>query len=169
MEKSIYLAGGCFWCIGDYFSSLPYVNRVIVGYSGGDEKTPTYKDVKAQKTGHRETVEVLYQEGHLDELIDEFFNYVDPLDKDGQYIDKGHSYTLAIYYQNLKEKEYFTHRIQELSTKLGKEVYISLEPFKFFVKAEETHQDYGKINPEKLLEELRSSQRTCHLKIKGVK
>ena len=85
MQK-LYLAGGCFWCISDYFLMQDGVEEVNVGYSGGDEKDVTYELVKAQKTGHRESIEIIYDEKviSLEKLLDLYFIYVDILDEDGQ-------------------------------------------------------------------------------------
>ncbi|MCR4879544.1 MAG: peptide-methionine (S)-S-oxide reductase MsrA [Bacilli bacterium] len=161
-----YLAGGCFWCIADYLGSFNGVEEVTAGYSGGDEKEVKYEDVKAQKTHHRETIEVAYNDAiSLEDILDIFLSYVDPFDKDGQFIDKGHSYTLALYYQNDEEKELYEQKVEDLTRKSGQKVYISIEPFKFFVRAEEHHQQYSKKNPEAFYQELVDSNRTCHLKI----
>jgi len=160
-----YLAGGCFWCIADYLGSFFGVESVVAGYSGGDEKDISYNKVKSQTTGHRETIEVSYTDDiSLDVIVDIFLSYVDPFDKDGQYIDKGHSYTLALYYQNEKEKKLFTKKIKELEEKASQTPFISVEPFKFFIRAEEEHQEYSKKNPEAFYKELIASNRVCHLK-----
>ena len=160
-----YLAGGCFWCIADYLASFNGIEKIVSGYSGGDEKEVTYEEVKAQRTGHRETIEVSYtDEISLETIIDIFLSYVDPLDKEGQFIDKGFSYTLAFYYQNEKEKELYLRKIRDLEEKLGQKAYISVEPFKFFIRAEEYHQEYSKKNPEAFYKELVASNRTCYIK-----
>ena len=160
-----YLAGGCFWCIADYLGSFKGVEKIVAGYSGGDEKDVSYKEVKSQLTGHRETIEVSYTNDiSLETIIDIFLSYVDPYDKDGQYIDKGFSYTLAFYYQNDTEKDIYLRKIKDLEEKSSKKTFISVEPFKFFVRAEEEHQEYSKKNPEAFYKELVSSNRTCHLK-----
>ena len=160
-----YLAGGCFWCIADYLGSFFGVESVVAGYSGGEEKEVSYEEVKAQRTGHRETIEITYTDDiSLDVIVDIFISYVDPFDKEGQYIDKGHSYTLALYYQNDKEKRLYTKKIEELEQNSGKKAFISVEPFKFFIRAEEGHQEYSKKNPEAFYKELVASNRTCHLK-----
>ena len=161
-----YLAGGCFWCIADYLGSFDGVEKVVAGYSGGDEKKVNYQEVKSQLTGHRETIEVTYNNKiELDKIIDIFIEYVDPYDKEGQFIDKGHSYTLAFYYQNKDEKTLYEKKTKELEVKLHQKAYISVEPFKFFIRAEEEHQEYSKKNPDAFYQELVSSNRvSCHLK-----
>lgn len=160
-----YLAGGCFWCITDYLASFNGIEKIVSGYSGGDETNISYEEVKSQKTKHRETIEITYNENiSLDMIIDIYLSYVDPYDKEGQFIDKGYSYTLAMYYQNDKEKELYINKVKELEKQSNKEVYISIEPFKFFIRAEEYHQEYSKKNPEAFYEELIASNRVCHLK-----
>lgn len=164
--KEAYFAGGCFWCISDYFLSKcnNKVTDVVCGYSGGEEKNATYELVKSQKTKHRETIKIIYNEDkiNLKELLNLYIEYVDITDKEGQYIDKGYSYTLALYYQNDFEQKTFN----DLVNSLTKPCCIKIEPFNFFVEAEECHQHFGDKNPGKLLDELYESNRQCHLNLK---
>ena len=166
--KKLYLAGGCFWCIGDYFLMQDGVNEVNCGYSGGEEKEATYYQVKAQLTGHRESIEIIYDETmiSLDKLLDLYYNYVDVLDDDGQGIDRGHSYSLALYYQNEEERDIFLKRREIEEKKLQEKVSVSIEPFKFFIEAEKEHQHYSEKNPEEFEKELINSGRIDHLNSK---
>ena len=153
-------AGGCFWCVTPIYKMYG-VDKVVCGYSGGDEVNPTYEDVKHQKTGHRETIMLEYdpEKVSYSKLLDIFFANVDPFDSEGQFIDKGFSYTLAIYYNNDDEKNMAKERIDKLQADSGKEVYVALEPFKSFYEAEEYHQDYYLKNPEAFEKELIESGR----------
>ena len=155
-----YFAGGCFWCVTPIYK-IYGVDKVVCGYSGGDEVNPTYADVKAQKTGHRETIELEYEPKtvNYEKLLDIFLSNVDPFDGQGQFIDKGFSYTLAIYYQTDEEKEIALKKIQELEARSGKKTFIAVEPFKSFYRAEEEHQDYYLKNPEAFERELKESGR----------
>ena len=166
--KKLYLAGGCLWCIGDYFLMQDGVNEINCGYSGGDERNATYYEVKAQKTGHRESIEIIYDENviSLEKLIDLYFIYVDVLDDDGQMIDRGHSYSLALYYQNQEEQELFLTKKQRVEQNINAEAHVAIEPFKFFILAEEEHQHYSLKNPAVFLEELKESGRDKHLEMK---
>ena len=47
-------AGGCFWCMEPVFRLQKGVKDVVVGYAGGTRKDPSYAEVSAGKTGHRE-------------------------------------------------------------------------------------------------------------------
>ena len=153
-------SGGCFWCVTPIYK-LYGVDRVVCGYSGGDEENPRYQDVKAQRTGHREAILLEYdpEKVNYDRLLDIYFANVDPFDRDGQFIDRGFSYTLAIYYTCEEEKEKAEARIRALEQESGKQVWISVEPFRNFYPAEEEHQDYYLKNPEAFEEEMIRSGR----------
>ena len=105
--ETAYFAGGCFWCITPTFREMDGVYDVVSGYSGGDEVDPTYEDVKYQRTGHRETIRVDYDPAKVtfEKLFDIFLASVNPFDPDGQFIDRGHSYTLAVYYLNEAQRK----------------------------------------------------------------
>jgi peptide-methionine (S)-S-oxide reductase len=159
--KTAYFAGGCFWCITPTFKEMEGVADVISGYSGGQEKNPTYLDVKYQRTGHREAIRVDYfpEQVSFPQLFQIFLDGVDPFDPDGQFIDRGHSYTLAVYYLEEAEKEIACSKIRALEGTSGKPVYISVEPFKSFYTAEEEHQDYYRKHPVEFQQELVESGR----------
>lgn len=166
--KKLYLAGGCFWCISDYFLMQDGVNEVNVGYSGGSNKDVTYEKVKAQLTGHRESIEIVYDEEQisLNKLLDYYFSYVDVLDEGGQGIDRGHSYSLALYYQNEDERQIFLAEKLKIEKQMNSKINVAIEPFKFFVTAEKEHQHFSFKNPERFKEELIASNHLDHLKAK---
>lgn len=162
MDKgTAYFAGGCFWCITPAFRELPGVSNVVSGYSGGDEESPSYEDVKYQRTGHRETIRIDYDPAQVDfdRLMEIFLASVDPYDPDGQFIDRGFSYTLAIYYLSEDQRAAAQRKIQSLEKQAGAPVYICLEPFRSFYSAEEMHQDYYRKHPEEFRKEMIESGR----------
>ncbi|MDO4499807.1 MAG: peptide-methionine (S)-S-oxide reductase MsrA [Erysipelotrichaceae bacterium] len=160
MKKIAYFAGGCFWCITPIFKMYK-AEKVVCGYSGGNEVNPTYEDVKKQRTGHRETIAIYYDDEVVsyDKLVDIFLCNVDPFDEGGQFIDRGFSYTLAIYYQNEIEKNIAEEKIKKLEVESSKKTYIAIEPYKSFYEAEDYHQDYYLKNPEDFEKELIESGR----------
>ena len=166
--NKLYLAGGCFWCIGDFFLMQDGVEDTNCGYSGGDEKEVTYHQVKGQKTGHRESIEIIYDEKtiSLEKLLDLYFEYVDVLDEGGQGIDRGRSYSLALYYQNEEERKLFEEKKKAVENEMGSSIAVNIEPFKFFILAEKEHQHYSLNNPEEFEKELVASGRTEHLELK---
>ena len=160
MEKA-YFAGGCFWCITPTFREMDGVADVISGYSGGDEIAPTYEDVKNQRTGHRETICIEFdsEKVSFEALMDIFLCSVDPFDDGGQFIDRGFSYALAVYYRNENQKAVAEKLLGQLAREAGKNPYIAVEPFKNFYTAEEYHQNYDLKNPEAFRRELVDSGR----------
>jgi peptide-methionine (S)-S-oxide reductase len=161
VSETAYFAGGCFWCITPTFQEMECVCSVTSGYSGGDEADPTYEDVKYQRTGHRETIQVCYdaEKCTFAELMQVFLCGVDPFDEGGQFIDRGHSYTLAVYHTSQSQWEAASRQIRELEEISGREVFIALEPFLGFYPAEEEHQDYYLKHPKEFEEELIASGR----------
>lgn len=159
--KNAYFAGGCFWCVTPLFKELSGVSDVISGYSGGDEVSPSYDEVKKQKTGHREAIEIIYDPDKVSfsSLLDIYLQNVDPFDDGGQFIDRGFSYTLAIFYTSDSEKTITEKAIADLETSSQKKVYISVEPYKNFYEAEEYHQNYYLKNPDAFEKELIESGR----------
>ncbi len=160
-HETAYFAGGCFWCITPSFRELPGVHNVVSGFSGGEEADPSYLDVKYQRTGHRETIRIDYDPAQVsfDRLMDIFLASVDPYDPDGQFIDRGFSYTLAIYHCSEGQQKAAEARIRRLEEEAGQPVYIRVEPFKSFYQADEEHQDYYRKHPEEFRQELISSGR----------
>lgn len=160
-RETAYFAGGCFWCITPTFREMEGVYDVVSGYSGGEEENPAYEDVKYQRTGHRETIRIDYdpEKVTFEALMNVFLGSVDPHDPDGQFIDRGFSYTLAVYYLSQAQRTAAEGRIARLEEESGQPVYICVEPFKSFWRAEEAHQDYYRKHPEEFRQELIDSGR----------
>lgn len=156
-----YFAGGCFWCITPTFREWKGVSQVVSGYSGGLEENPTYEAVKGQLTAHRETIQIAYdpEQVSFETLLEIFLGGVDPFDAGGQFIDRGHSYTLAVYYLDEAQKAAAENAIRALEAESGKQVFIAIEPFRNFYTAEEYHQNYDLKNPEAFRKELEESGR----------
>ena len=159
--KTAYFAGGCFWCITPTFQEMVGVRKVTSGYCGGAEENPSYEDVKYQRTGHRETVRIDYNAEKVTfrQLMEVFLGGVDPFDGEGQFIDRGYSYTLAVYYQTEEERQTAHSCIRALEQRSGLPVCVCVEPFLRFYTAEEEHQDYYLKHPEDFRQELMVSGR----------
>ena len=159
--ETAYFAGGCFWCITPTFQEMTGVLKVTSGYSGGNEENPVYEDVKHQRTGHRETIRIDFdpQKVPFTQLLYVFLSSVDPYDPGGQFIDRGHSYTLAVYYLDERQKEAAQAAVHALERESGQTVYVSIESYKNFYCAEEEHQDYYLKHPAEFEQELIDSGR----------
>lgn len=141
-EKA-YFAGGCFWGVEHYLEQEKGVKDVISGFMGGTVENPDYYDVVRGKTGHVETVEVIYdpKEVSYESLAKLFFEIHDPTQKDGQGPDIGSQYLSVIFYGNDKEKETSENLINILESK-GLDVATTLRKSSEFYAASRYHQDY---------------------------
>ncbi len=144
------LAGGCFWCTESDLEKFNGVLDVVSGYSGGDLKNPTYKQVSSGKSGHIEVIEVKYDPKAVsyEQVLDQFFRHIDPTDNKGSFVDRGPQYRPAIFYHNDEQKmiaEEFMAEIDALGI-FKKPLKTELIKFEKFWPAENYHQDYYKRN-----------------------
>lgn len=145
-------AGGCFWCVeAAYEEKVPGVVEAVSGYSGGDEKDPTYEQVSGGHTGHTEAVQVYYDPDTITYagLLQALWRTADPTDAQGQYVDRGRQYRPAIFYHDDAQKraaEASIHALAE-SGHYDQAINIEVVPFDTFYEAEEYHQDYYAKNP----------------------
>lgn len=147
MQKTIYLAGGCFWGLEELFRELPGVTDTEVGYTGGSNDQPDYHN----HPGHAEALAISYDDTttSYEALLDFFFRVHDPTTMNRQGNDVGESYRSAIFYQSDDEKSRaaaFIKRVDD-SGEWGAPVMTTLEPFTVFWPAERYHQDYLQNNP----------------------
>lgn len=147
--KDIYLAGGCFWGVEEYFSRIPGVVDTTVGYANGTLSDPSYDDVKKGSTGHAETVKVSYDETKvsLDEILDKYWAIVEPTVKDRQGPDVGTQYRTGLYFVNSEDEAVIRESLKREQEKYTDVIVTEVEPLKDFFDAEEYHQDYLKKNP----------------------
>ncbi len=146
-------AGGCFWCVEADFDKVPGVIKTTSGYTGGNTKNPTYKQVTYGKTGHYEAVEIIYDPKKVtyEKLLYHFWRTVDPTDGGGQFCDRGHSYKTAIFAvtpEQLKLAEASKKEI-DASKVLKKPIVTPIINIGEFYNAEGYHQDYYKKNPRR--------------------
>jgi peptide methionine sulfoxide reductase msrA/msrB len=150
LEKATF-AGGCFWCMTPPFEKLDGVKEVISGYTGGHVANPTYEQVVSETTGHRESVEVIYDPSKIsyEKLLDVFWHQINPTDANGSFVDRGESYTSAIFYHNEEQKRLAEESKKKLeqSGRFDKPIVTAILPAGPFYKAEDYHQDYWKKNP----------------------
>lgn len=145
-EGKAIFAGGCFWCMQPPFDRTEGVISTIVGYAGGSEANPTYKQVSAGETGHREAIEVTYDPGKISyaKLLEVFWHNIAPIQTDGQFHDFGDQYTTAIFYMTDEQKKAAEESKDALarSGKFQKPIATAILPAAKFWPAEEYHQKY---------------------------
>jgi peptide methionine sulfoxide reductase msrA/msrB len=150
LQKATF-AGGCFWCTESDFEKVDGVVETVSGYTGGDEKNPTYEQVSAGATGHYEAVQVYYDPLKISyaELLEVFWRHVNPTDAGGQFVDRGPQYRSAIFYHDEEQKAL----AEKSKTDMNKSgvfqtpLVTPIIPLKQFYPAEKYHQDYYKKNP----------------------
>ena len=147
--KSMYVAGGCFWCVEEVYEKLEGVLSVYSGYSGGHVENPTYQEVVLGNTGHIEAVEINYDSSLVNDehLVKLLFLNIDPFDEGGQFCDRGYSYKSAFFTSDEKLKEIINDYILKIENNHNQKVQTLILPFKNFFLAEDYHQDYYKKNP----------------------
>jgi len=153
MITQAYLAGGCFWCMHPPFSQAEGVTDVIAGFSGGDDKNPSYREVAGGHTNHHETAEIHYDPEKISfsQLLEIFWQNIDPTDDAGQFADRGHHYKTAIFYRNEEERQIAedSKAALEASGKFDQPIVTEILPFAAFYPAEEEHQAYSEKNPQR--------------------
>jgi peptide-methionine (S)-S-oxide reductase len=140
--KSAILAGGCFWGMQDLIRELPGVESTRVGYTGGQNEHPTYRN----HPGHAEAVEIKYDPNRTDyrALLEFFFQIHDPTTKNRQGNDFGTSYRSAIFYLDDDQKRIACETITDVDASglWPAAVVTEVTPAGDFWEAEPEHQDY---------------------------
>lgn len=149
---TITFGAGCFWCVEAIFSSIKGVESVVSGYSGGEIKNPSYKEVCTGRTGHAEVCQLTYNPEVISfkELLEVFWQTHDPTTLNRQGGDVGTQYRSAVFYHNEKQKE----QAEEVKKTLNDEkvfanpIVTEITAFSNFYPAEDYHQDYFELNGE---------------------
>ena len=143
----IYLAGGCFWGLEEYFSRISGVLQTSVGYANGQVETTNYQLIK--ETDHAETVQVIYDEKavSLREILLYYFRVIDPLSVNQQGNDRGRQYRTGIYYKDEEDLPTIYALVQEQERMIGRKIAVEVEKLRHYILAEDYHQDYLKKNP----------------------
>ncbi len=151
--KKALFAGGCFWCMESPFKKIEGVKEVISGYTGGPSKNPTYEEVCSGTSGHLEAVRVTYDPAQISykELLEVFWQQVDPTDPGGQFVDRGPQYRTAIFYLDENQKREAEVSKEQLYAK-GRHtspIVTEILPASDFYPAEDYHQNFYIKEPVK--------------------
>ncbi|MBN1556986.1 MAG: bifunctional methionine sulfoxide reductase B/A protein, partial [Lentisphaerae bacterium] len=144
-------AGGCFWCIEAVFERLDGVLSAVSGYTGGTTPDPTYRDVCRGTTGHAEAVRITFDPNRVtyEALLDLFWRAHDPTTRNRQGPDTGTQYRSAIFTHSDAQQEAAerSRAALEASGAYESPVVTEIEPAGPFYRAEVSHQDYYRNNP----------------------
>ncbi|TFB24020.1 peptide-methionine (S)-S-oxide reductase MsrA [Filobacillus milosensis] len=149
LEKATF-AGGCFWCMVEPFDRRPGIEEVTSGYTGGHTEYPTYEEVCSETTGHVEAVQITFDPVIFpyEELLEVYWQQIDPTDSKGQFNDRGESYKPVIFYHNEHQRKLaeISKNTLEESGKFDQPIVVEIREAETFYPAEEQHQDYYKKN-----------------------
>ncbi len=168
-KESAVLAGGCFWGIQAVFQHVKGVIRATDGYSGGSAQTAEYQIVSTGKTGHAESVEVVYDSSQITygQLLQIFFSVAhDPTELNRQGPDEGTQYRSAIFYTNEEQKRIAESYIVQLEAAkvFRHKIVTQVVPFKAFYPAEAYHQNFAELHPNNLYIAFNDAPKVAHLK-----
>ncbi|MCS6917989.1 MAG: peptide-methionine (S)-S-oxide reductase MsrA [Chitinophagales bacterium] len=144
--QTIYLGGGCFWCMDAVFRRIRGVLRVRCGYMGGHIIQPSYRQVCSGTTGHAEVVEVIFDEEALalSALLEVFFAAHDPTTLNRQGADVGTQYRSVVFCSSAEQRqavERFINDLEQCRT-FDRPVVTQLADAGPFYPAEDYHQNY---------------------------
>ena len=147
--KEAMFGAGCFWGVEQSFSQLDGVIETAVGYSGGKQGNPNYKEVCKGMTGHAEVVHIIFDTDIISykQLLEHFWKIHDPTTPNRQGPDIGSQYRSAIFYYSEEQCNTAMDSMQELTGKINSTIVTELTPAKEFWPAEEHHQKYFQKNP----------------------
>jgi peptide-methionine (S)-S-oxide reductase len=149
------VAGGCFWGIQAVFGRLKGALRATSGYSGGAAGTATYEKVCSGRTGHAESVEVVFDPSQITfgQLLKVFFSVAhDPTQLNRQGPDTGTQYRSAIFYTSEDQKRISEAYVNQLDSAkvFGQPIVTQIVPLEAFYPAEDYHQGYMDLHPENM-------------------
>ena len=144
------LAGGCYWCLEAIYEQLQGVESVVSGFSGGQVKNPSYREVCDGTTGHAEVVQVTFDPDVISfrELLDFFFAFHDPTTLNRQGADVGTQYRSAIFFHSPEQERAAREVIAQLTQEgaFGSKIVTEVAPSEAFYPADLKHQGYYRAN-----------------------
>lgn len=151
LEKAT-LGGGCFWCTEAVYEELKGVTEVKPGYSGGQIKNPSYKEVCTGRTGHAEVIQITFDPEVVgfSEILEVFFMTHDPTTLNRQGNDVGTQYRSAIFYHNNEQKQTAEKVIElfEQEKVYDDPIVTEVTEFDKFYEAEDYHENYYERNKD---------------------
>lgn len=151
-SETVVLAGGCFWGIQAVFEHVKGVSSATAGYSGGSASTAQYETVSTGRTGHAESVKVVYDPSQISfgQILKVFFSVAhDPTELNRQGPDEGTQYRSVIFFSSADQHRVARAYIDQLNgAKVFSEPIVTqVVALQAFYPAEAYHQDYAEHHP----------------------
>lgn len=140
-------AGGCFWGVEAVFEHVKGVKSVVSGYAGGKVASPDYETVSTGRTGHAESVKVIFDPSVVsyETLLKVFFTVAhDPTELNRQGPDVGTQYRSAIFFTSAEQQKTATDVIAQLTAAKAyrSPIVTQVAALDKFYDAEKYHQNY---------------------------
>lgn len=146
-EQAIF-AAGCFWGVEASFLKLEGVVDAESGYTGGETRNPSYKQVCTGGTGHAEGVRVTFDPDTItyDQLLEAFWDMHNPTTLNRQGPDVGTQYRSAIFYLDEDQKKAAERSKEDAQRRFDRPIVTQIADASEFFRAEEYHQRYYEKN-----------------------
>ena len=154
-EESVVFSGGCFWGIQAVFQHVKGVISATSGYSGGEAKTAEYETVSTGRTGHAESVKVVFDPSQVTygQLLHIFFSVAhDPTELNRQGSDEGSQYRSVVFYTTPDQWRITKAYIEQVDNAhvFKHAIVTQVIPLTAFYPAEAYHQNYATLHPDSL-------------------
>jgi len=170
-EQTAVLAGGCFWGVEAVFEHVRGVLRVTSGYAGGSKVSPSYEDVGTGRTGHAESVLIVFDPTKISyrKILEVFFSVGhDPTQLNRQGPDEGPEYRSAVFYADSSQKRDVDAYVAQMTREkvFSRPIVTEVAPLRAFYPAEDYHQDFAAKNPRNPYIVYNDLPKVEHLKLK---
>jgi len=150
--ETMVVAGGCFWGVQAVYRSVRGVISATSGYAGGTKDTAEYQIVSTGRTGHAESVKIVYDPSRVSygQLLRIFFSVAhDPTQLNQQGPDVGRQYRSAIFYADDTQRNIARTYIDQLEAAkvFRRKIVTEVTQLQKFYDAESYHQDYFFTHP----------------------
>lgn len=164
--------GGCFWCMVEPFETKKGIDSVLSGFTGGHTDHPSYDQVLSGATGHVEAVEIIFDTRLISykELVDLYWQLIDPTDDKGQFQDRGNQYRPIIFVRNKQQRKIAEESKKKVieSGRYKQPVVTEIQPTSTFWPVENHYQQFYKKNPKRYKRIKRYRQRfLLYQRLKG--
>jgi peptide-methionine (S)-S-oxide reductase len=168
-SETVVLAGGCFWGIQAVFEHVKGVTSATAGYSGGAASTAQYETVSTGRTGHAESVKVVYDPSQVSfgQILKVFFSVAhDPTELNRQGPDEGMQYRSVIFYAGEDQQRVARAYIDQLNGAkvFPEQIVTQVVALQAFYPAEGYHQDYAEHHPNEPYIAINDLPKLDHLK-----
>ena len=168
-SEMVVLAGGCFWGIQAVFEHVKGVSSATAGYSGGSANTAQYETVSTGRTGHAESVKVVYDPSQVSfgQILKVFFSVAhDPTELNRQGPDDGTQYRSVIFFASEDQHRIARAYIDQLNgaKAFAGPIVTQVVALQAFYPAEGYHQDYAEHHPNDPYISINDLPKVDHLK-----